>query len=171
MFIRKINPKIFLSISIYLGWFGCVYFGKMGWEFASLIFPAISWSLLQITFPLNRRTLLRLLIILCIGVSFDSIGAYFDLIQINPVVDMGWLPVWMISIWLVFISSLPLLQNLLQKKYLLACLLGAIFGPLSYRAGARFGTLLLNGNLALVIYGIFWAIYMPGAIYWLQQEK
>jgi hypothetical protein len=161
---KKINPRIYLTVWTYLGWFGCVYLGKMNWGLASFIFPMVSWILLRLSFNLNRLMMLRLLVLFLIGLSFDSGAVFFNLVQINPPATIGWLPSWMISLWLLFIASLPLLQSLFQKKYFLAALFGAIFGPLSYRAGTQFESLNMNGTQALLIYALFWAIYTPLAM-------
>ncbi len=167
---KKILCQFFLSAWIYLGWFGCVYFGKIGWEFLTILFPLVSWSLMKFSFDLTRAFMFRLLILLFMGLLFDSCGVYFELIRTVPPAERGFLPIWLISLWFLFISSLPLLQNLLRKKYLLASILGAIFGPLSYSAGAKFGTLVVNGNSALLVYAFFWAVYVPIAISWLGQK-
>lgn len=185
---RRLNLKVVLSVWTYLGWFGCVYCGKLGWSAASLVFPAISWLLLRAVSGLNRGLLLRLLVLFCIGVTFDSIAVYVGIIQPTPPAEMGWLPLWLISLWLLFVSSLPLLQTMLQTSFrrqtptktltrpsrshvwrqsFLAAMLGAIFGPLSYRAGSQFDVLMMDGAFALVLYAIFWAVYIPGAIFWL----
>ena len=168
---KKINSKIYLSAWNYLGWFGCVYLGKNGYGFASLIFPAVSWKLLRFNFQLKRQILFLLMFFLFIGLLFDSAGVYFNLIKINPPAGIGWLPIWMISLWLLFVSSLPLMQSLFNKKYALASLFGAIFGPLSYRAGTHFGTLEINGKIAILTYAIFWSVYIPSTIFWLGKKE
>lgn len=166
---KIISPKILLPIWAQLGWFGCVYFGKMNWGLASLVFPLVSWVLLNSSYGLNKQRTFRLLMLLIVGLAFDSTSAYFGLIQLNPPAEMGWLPLWLISLWLLFASTLPLLQSLFQSRYILAVLVGAVLGPLSYRAGAQFETLILNGTLATLIYALFWAGYIPISIYWLHQ--
>lgn len=163
--------KILFSIWIYIGWFGCVYFGKMGWQLGSLIFPVVGWILLKSSVALNRQTLAKLSFLFLMGLLFDSAAVHINLIQITPPAQFGWLPLWMISLWLLFISSLPLLQGLFHNKLFWAGLLGAIFGPLSYRAGAQFETLFLNGVTALAVYAAFWAIYIPGAVVWLGRNE
>ena len=120
--------------------------------------------------PLNRQMILRLVTLLFAGLLFDSSAVYFNWIQLNPPAEIGWLPIWMISLWLLFISSMPLLQSLFQNKYFLAAIAGAVFGPLSYQAGAKFGVLHLNGAISLVIYSVYWAIYIPSAIFWLRKK-
>lgn len=171
----KLNPKILLSIWIYIGWFGCVYFGKLGWSVASIVFPLISWLLLRKAFHLDLKLATRLLTLATVGLVFDTVCARVGLINLNPTGMFGFLPLWMISIWLLFITSMPLMQSVLQKltfkKYILAGGLGAIFGPLSYRAGSQFGTLLIEGTTALSIYAIFWGLYFPMSIYWLEKRK
>lgn len=166
-----IRPKILLSLWIYLGWFGCVYFGKIGWNLGSLIFPLVAWILLKYSFPLNRQTLGKLSVFFLIGILFDSLAVHFNLIRMTAPVDVGWLPLWMISLWLLFISSLPLLQSVFHNKLILAALLGAILGPLSYRAGAQFDTLFLNGTVAYLVYTAFWAIYIPSAVVGLGRKE
>lgn len=166
---KKISPKILLPIWAQLGWFGCVYFGKLDWGFASLIFPLGSWLLLNSSFGLTQQRTFRLLVLLAVGLVFDSISAHFGLIQLIPPAEVGWLPLWLISLWLLFTSTLPLLQNLFQRRYVWAALVGAVLGPLSYRAGAQFETLNLNGTLATMVYALFWASYIPISIYWLHQ--
>lgn len=165
----KINPKLLLPVWAQLGWFGCVYFGKLNWGFASLIFPLVSWLLLNFSFGLNRQKSVRLLVLLLVGIVFDSTSAYFNLIQMTPPAEIGWLPLWLISLWLLFASTLPLLQSLFQDRYILAALVGAVIGPLSYRAGAQFETLILNGTVATLVYASFWASYIPIAIFWLRR--
>lgn len=167
----KLNAKLILSVWIYLGWFGCVYFGKIGWGLTTLIFPLVSFGLAHLNFCFHQKMAFRLLVLFFAGIFFDSFSVYFNLIELVPKADVGFLPLWMISIWLLFVSSLPLLQTFFQKKYFLAALLGLVFGPLSYRAGSQFGTLLLNGLPALFVYAIFWTIYMPSAVFWLGRKE
>lgn len=166
-----------------MGWFGCVYFGTQDWGVASLIFPLIAWVLLKLAFELNRTSLFRLFVLLVVGLTFDSIAMYSGLIEIlQPTLDgflpindvlpiNGFLPMWLISLWLLFIASLPLLHSLFRKKYFLAAILGAIFGPLSYRGGTQFGILTMNGSTAIIIYAIFWAVYIPLAVFWLSPKE
>lgn len=156
--------KIVLSIWIYAGWFGCVYFGKMSWGLASLIFPLFSWILLYRFFKPSAGMIFRLLSLCSVGLIFDSIAVHFNLIQMSTPAEIGWLPLWLISMWLLFVCSLPLLQSLLQKKYFVAAILGAVFGPLSYKAGTQFDVLTMTSSTTFIIYAAFWAIYMPVGI-------
>ena len=114
----------------------------------------------------------RLIQLFVVGLAFDYIGIYYKLIETIPATENNWMPLWLISLWLLFISSLPLLitplQNLFLKKYFIASILGALFGPLSYSAGAQFAVLKFNGTTAIIIYSLFWALYMPLAVFWLK---
>lgn len=159
-----------LAASTYLGWFGCVYLGKIGWEFATLIFPILSWYLLNKSFAINSKMLYRLVILTVIGVLFDYSALHFGLISLITVDEFTLLPIWLISLWVLFASSLPLMQSFLRNKLILSSIIGGIFGPLSYHAGSSIGVLELNGNSAYLTYIIFWAIYTPLAILWLTRR-
>lgn len=50
----------------------------------------------------------------------------------------------------------------LKNKLLLASVLGAIFGPLSYLAGQRLGAIeLIDGTKATIALALIWSIAMP----------
>jgi hypothetical protein len=153
-----------------LGWFGCVYFAKADWQIASLIFPIVSWFMMELIFRPKLQLRLQLLVLLVVGILFDSVSVYYNLIEMKPADIYGWLPLWLISLWLLFITSIPLLQSFLKKRYFIAAIVGGVFGPLSYRAGAQFDVLLMNGNFSMIVYSIFWALYIPGALFWLGRK-
>ena len=157
--------KIIFSIWIYVGWFGCIYFGKMSWGIASFIFPIVSWVLMYRLFKPRFQMIAQLLILCGVGLIFDSIAVHYNLIQMSTPAEIGWLPLWLISMWFLFVCSLPLLQSLFRKKYFLAAILGAVFGPLSYKAGAQFEVLTMTSTMSFIIYSLFWAVYMPVGIY------
>lgn len=168
---KKTLSKIALAGWIYLGWFGCVYCGKMNWGWGSLGFPAVSWILLGLTLQWSVALTLRLLVLMISGLAFDSFAAHFSWLQFDPSPSFGWLPLWMTSLWALFVSSLPLLQTALQKRYFLAALLGGVLGPLSYWAGGKYASLTMQGPLTLSIYVLFWASYLPGSMYVLRPQE
>jgi hypothetical protein len=70
-------------------------------------------------------------------------------------------PWWMGFLWLAFAASFPISFHWLKNKYLLASLLGAIFGPISYFSGAKLGAISSINHLGLIFVGLLWCITMP----------
>lgn len=75
----------------------------------------------------------------------------------------GLSPAWMVALWVNFACTLHASLRWLLGRPLLAALLGALGGPLSYAAGARLGALSLGGDAtgSLVAVAIEWAVALP----------
>lgn len=73
------------------------------------------------------------------------------------------IPLWLITIWIAFGSTLDQSLGWLKGRYLLAMVLGAIFGPLNYWTGVKMGaaTIAWQEIDYLVLMGFIWACLMP----------
>lgn len=65
--------------------------------------------------------------------------------------------------WLLFSTSLSGTLKWLQGRYLVAALLGAVFGPLSYVAGGRLGAIESNQDflLTVLVLAVVWGLVVP----------
>jgi hypothetical protein len=75
-----------------------------------------------------------------------------------------WLaPVWIVALWLLFATMLNESLAWLQGRPALAAVLGAIFGPLSYLAGARLGAARFPRStaVAMVALALIWGVALP----------
>lgn len=151
---------IFVGILFYVGWFGSVFLAKTEFSLASLFFPAILIGFLAFKKSLSRTDMLCALGISVFGILFD-----FLLIQFGFVTAQGkyvlLLPVWLVSIWLLFSFSMVKLALRFRPPLWLAAVLGFIMGPLSYKSGELFQVLTLSTSISLLIYAIFWAVMFP----------
>lgn len=158
------KQKVFLVIWFYVGWFGCVFFGK--WQLAewSLIFPSVALLLLITSKAATKKQVMVLLLSAVVGLVFDALALRFGLISFpNPAITF--VPLWLISMWLLFTTMVPVSHGLFKSNLLLAALLGAVFGPLSYYSGEAFEVFSFSNTKAIVIYAIFWGIYFPAIHY------
>jgi len=74
----------------------------------------------------------------------------------------GFLPIWLILLWLGFVAMLMNTLSGLAGRPIWAALLGIVSGPLTYAIGVRLGAaeLLQQEWLMWVIYAALWAVYM-----------
>ena len=121
------------------------------------------------------------------GVEFDiqdmavracaAIGAVFD----SLLVAAGWVeyysgqfsdvmaPYWIITMWMLFATTLNVSLKWLRGKVKLAMFFGLLGGPLAYLGGEKLGGIdLVNQFAALAALGIGWAVMMP-VLLWLSQ--
>ena len=82
---------------------------------------------------------------------------------------LGWLsPFWLWMVWALFALTLNDSLAFLQKVPVrMNALLGAVFGTLSYVAGARLGAAVMVesvGNLLLM--ALTWALLFPATVIW-----
>ena len=146
-----------------IGWFSSVLGAakQMPW-----LGPVVFLLVLAIHLRFARRPQFEIgLVIACgvIGLMFDSI-----------LVTAGWVtypsglfsellaPYWIVTMWMLFGTTLNLSMGWLKGRPLLAALLGAIGGPSSYIAGQKLGGIVfLDFVPAIVALAIGWAVFMP----------
>lgn len=121
-----------------------------------------------------RKPFEEILLVLACGL----IGASFD----SMLVAAGWVtykaglfsdslaPYWIITMWMLFATTLNVSMRWLRGKPKLAALLGFYGGPASYLAGqALGGIVLVNQFAALMALAIGWAVMMP-ILMWLAEN-
>ncbi len=144
----------------YLGWFGCVLLAESSWTSFTPLFP-IALLIFQVSQRLISIKLLAFAIVISvIGIAFDSVMLARGLISVVPAGTFP-LPIWLASIWPLFSLSMVQIGSKLSVPLWLGFLLGFIFGPLSYKAGAVFEVLLFTSPLTFWIYAIFWGLAFP----------
>ena len=146
-----------------VAWFLCVFGGatQMPW-----LGPVAVLAALAVHFKFARQPFEEALLVLScavIGVAFDSM-----------LVAMGWVtykaglfslyiaPYWIITMWMLFATTLNVSLRWLRGKPWQAAFFGAIGGPAAYLTGEKIGGITLsNEAAALTALAIGWAVMMP----------
>jgi hypothetical protein len=158
----------FLNLAMfYLGWLACVAGAAQGrlWlgplVAGGLLLAHLAWTLERV-----RETRLILLAGL-FGFAVDTWQAWAGLFAFANTSAAPWLsPPWMIALWMLFASTLNASMSWLAGRYGAGAVLGAIFGPASYWAGARLGAIDLADPRVWSLLGIaaVWAVAMPALL-------
>jgi hypothetical protein len=108
-----------------------------------------------------RRETARALAAFVLGLAVEAVQQHVGGVRAQQAT--AWPPLWLLSLWPVFASSMMAGNALawLTPRPALAALLGALFGPVSYCSGARLGALELSGTRSLVTLSACWAVAMP----------
>jgi hypothetical protein len=146
-----------------VGWFTCVLGAANGLPMMGLIISACV-VLLHLTSVERPTRELRLVVIaVLMGLVFDSL-----------LVTAGWLkypsgnflpgiaPYWILAMWANFATTLNLTMGWLKGRLVLAAVMGAIFGPLTYVAGEKLGGIeFIDFTASMIGLGVVWGISMP----------
>ena len=102
-----------------------------------LIFLGIHYQLFE-----NRQELLLILIAGVVGTFLDSLYTHTGMLSFEGGYSHQWLaPLWITAMWTGFTATLNHALKWLDGRPILGFLMGAIFGPLSYLTGEKFGVI------------------------------
>ena len=112
------------------------------------------------------RELLLVLMTAVIGVTWDSFMVSAGWLSYSSGMFVsGMAPYWIVAMWMLFATTLNVSFRWMQQRLWLAAILGAIFGPLSYYAGASAGAVVLHDpTAAFTGLSIAWAIMLPSLL-------
>lgn len=99
------------------------------------------------------------LILLFAGLLAEFLTVYTGVISFT---GTNWLPPWLILLWVGFTGMALIVFDWLRGKALLAALLGAVFGPITYFAGTRIDAaeILIGFPYAVAVYAVMWGLLM-----------
>lgn len=94
----------------------------------SLAFPLFLLGVLFYWKKVDAKLLSLMVVMVAVGVIFDSLMAIKNLVVFTQP-DSFFIPVWLISIWWLFILLIPVMVPVFFSRLALAALLGAILAP------------------------------------------
>jgi Protein of unknown function (DUF2878) len=156
--IQLLNLVIFQS-----AWFASVLgaaHSRPLWGTAAVL-AALLWHLAVSARPLQEAKLITAAVL--IGFGFEAAvvwQGHTTYTSGQPYVQLP--PYWMVALWGLFGMALNVTLRWLKNRWVLAAVLGAVLGPLSYASGVRLGAAqFTNATAALTTQAMIWAVAMP----------
>jgi hypothetical protein len=148
-----------------VGWFAAVAGAAAGRPWLG---PLVAIGVVAIHLLVARGRageLLLLAVTGLIGLGLDGLLKVTGVVAYAAdVAPVPWLaPVWIVALWLLFATMLNESLAWLQGRPAPAAVLGAIFGPLSYLAGARLEAAWFPRStaVAMVALAVMWGLTLP----------
>ena len=155
--------KIFLMLSGYqLTWLMCV-FGELWYNsfIPGLICGLFFLAICFVNSENKKKTSLIVFLISVMGYLFDSFMVFFEIYNFKTSLSIGVLPIWMLVLWPSFATLFDEVFVFLTKYKLIALLLSAVLGPLTYYSGSPLGLIYINKLFLFFILMIgFWIFLM-----------
>ena len=147
-------------------WFACILGVAHGrpLEGTAAVVVAIAWHVAISARPATELALVAALG--AIGLVAESAVVAQGHVAYAAGQPVAWLaPYWMVALWAEFAIALNVTLRWLKGKPLLAAVLGAVFGPLSFLGGVRLGGARFVDETAVLVTLVFmWAVLMPLAM-------
>lgn len=118
-----------------------------------------------------RELRLAALVVLCAAPWETGLIRAGLIVYPHGVLWPGFVPPWLLGLWALFAIQLNVLFRWLRGRPWLAAGLGAVAGPLSFRAGVALGAASFpNTAAAMGVLAFGWALWMPWLV-WLAQRN
>lgn len=166
---RKHYVNIVNIVLFQAGWLICVLSAAQHW-FAISVLSCAAIIGLHLTLVDNVKAELKLIAIAGgIGLGIDSLHILLGVFQTASgsgkyLAPMYLAPMWLVALWMLFATSLRHSLGWLVGKPWLSALSGAIFAPLAYFAGSKFGAIHFPPNglwQSLAAIALAWALVTP----------
>ena len=153
------------------GWFACVIGAAKGLPLLGPATVAVAVMIHLFLAHQPQSESLLLVFAALLGAVFDSLLAQSgNLNYVNGMLWPGTAPYWIVSMWVLFATTLNVSMKWLRGRYGVAALLGLIGGPLSYLGGAELGGLMfVDLTASLIMLAVGWALIMP-ALVWVAKQ-
>jgi len=164
--------RILNFVGFYIGWFACVVGAARGMPVVGPLVVATVLALHLVLSPQPQRDARLILAVGVLGFAVDTLQAALGVFTFSVGALAPWVsPPWLVSIWMLFASTLYLSFGWLSGRYLLAAAIGGVTGPLSYAYGARLGAITLHPHvtLSLAALVVVWALTVPFLL-WLAER-
>ncbi len=156
--------SLLLNLVVYQGvWFACVLSAATGhaWIGMALALGAVLLHLARAADPGRELPLIGCALLA--GLAFESLLAATGWVRMPDAALLGGVvPLWMVTLWAAFATTLNVSLRGLRRRYLLCAGLAAVGAPLAYHAGAGLGALEWVQRLpALAAIAAGWALLLP----------
>jgi hypothetical protein len=158
-------------IGFQIGWFACVLGAANDKELLGMII-ALGIVIYHVVAQVDSINELKLVLVaVVIGLFWETwvLSSNILLYPSHPEASF-WAPYWLIMMWTLFATTINLSMGWLKGRWLLAMLMGAIFGPLAFVAGEKLGAVIfLDSTLSMITLAIGWGLLMP-LLLWLAER-
>jgi len=164
--------RLFLNaFGFQTAWWACIAGVGRGLEIPAILY-GLALAALHVRFAAQPRQEIKLaLMALAIGLAIDTL-----LQATSVIVFYGWSlaffsPFWLWLLWVLFAMTLNASLGFLQTQPVwLSAVLGLVFGPLTYYAGAELGAASLEASFShFAILGLTWMIALPCLVHQAKQ--
>jgi hypothetical protein len=150
-------------IGFQIGWFACVLSAAYQREPLGMII-ALSIIVFHIVSQPNAfHEIWLILAAVIIGLIWETWVLNLNVLYYPSHSEASfWAPYWLLVMWALFATTINLSMGWLKGRWVLAVLMGAVFGPLAFVAGEKLNAVVfLDQTLSILALSIGWGLLLP----------
>ena len=150
-------------IGFQVGWFACVLGAANDKELLGMII-ALGIVIYHVVAQADSINELKLVLVaVVIGLFWETWVLSLNILHYPSHPEASfWAPHWLIMMWALFATTINLSMGWLKSRWVLALLMGAIFGPLAFIGGEKLGAVVfLDSTLSIITLSVGWGLLMP----------
>jgi hypothetical protein len=158
-------------IGFQVGWFACVLGAANDKELLGMII-ALGIVVYHVVSQADLINELKLVLVaVVVGLLWETWVLNLNILHYPSHLEVSfWPPMWLIMMWALFATTINLSMGWLKGRWILAVLMGGIFGPLAFVAGEKLGAVLfINPIQSMITLAIGWGLLMPSLL-WLAER-
>lgn len=145
-------------IAFQVGWWSTMLLASNGqpvWAALPGVVVFVLHAVLRKAHPVRT---ISLLMAAGLGYLADQIMSLTGVLGFAPaLLPAGWAPLWVLGLWLGFVTTLDGVFAFLKSSHAFAAVAGAVSGPLAYAAGTALGVNTVSGVVGYLILAAAWA--------------
>ena len=144
-------------------WFALVISAARGYSWVGIVCAAAAIGAHLAWVPRPAEELKLIACVALIGGLWDSAMAHFAILSYpQGMLVPGMAPMWIPALWALFAAQFNTTYKWLKNRLWVAAVLGAIAGPLSFRAGTALHAVQFTDLIASpMILAVGWALLLP----------
>lgn len=150
-------------IGFQIGWFACVLGAAYQREPLGMIIALIIIVFHIFSQPNARHEIWLILAAVIIGLIWETWVLNLNVLYYPSHSEASfWAPYWLLVMWALFATTINLSMGWLKGRWVLAVLMGAVFGPLAFVAGEKLNAVVfVDQTLSILALSIGWGLLLP----------
>ncbi|AXT40480.1 DUF2878 domain-containing protein [Alteromonas sp. BL110] len=163
------NKTVVLKVANF-AWFQAIWWLVILFQ-NSAVLPVLGLLLIWIVFSPKRVEDIKLMsAVFLLGTVVDALltlSGLFIFNQTEVLVSFWPIPIWLSLLWAAFAGTVYHSLTAFNGRMMIAAVVGAVFAPLSYIAGAEFGAVELGASVMLsyIFIALVWSVIFPLCFY------
>ena len=160
-----LHSKVANYVIFQAGWLACVIGAANNLSSVGVAWALVGFAIYLLQSKNRIADVLAISTITIVGFGWDSLLLQMGVLAYSDNQFISLAPLWIAAIWIMFATTLNSSMAWMQGRYVLATVLGALFGPLAYYSASRLGAVeLIAMPDALIMLSVAWAMLMPAML-------